>query len=333
MTGKPKDTDYLFVTGQVRALEARLLTGAQLERLLDAANGEQAERLLAEQGCGGLAGAAPEKLEGALGEARVALFQDLDSGGRIRDILALFRSKYDYQNAKALVKAGAMGTSADRLLTGGGRYDPALLAKDFRRGELGAYSAVFRRGVDAAREALASTGDPQRADFILDRAYFEELTGLARQTRSKFLEGYAALLIDAANLRAVVRASRLRESGGLLRRALIPGGSVPASALSDAHGERLSALFHASPLAGAAALGASLAAPGSGGLARFEELCGEAVAGYLAAGRRAAFGAGPVAAYLHARLAELDILRAVLTVPPSGPGRDAVRQRLRRTGG
>ena len=34
----------------------------------------------------------------------------------------------------------------------------------------------------AAAEVLAASGDPQQADFVLDRACYEELTALAKTT-------------------------------------------------------------------------------------------------------------------------------------------------------
>ena len=45
----------------------------------------------------------------------------------------LFQMKYDYHNAKALVKGEAMGVDARRLLSTGGRYNPELLADGYQK--------------------------------------------------------------------------------------------------------------------------------------------------------------------------------------------------------
>ena len=76
---------------------------------------------------------------------------------------------------------------------------------------------MFQEAAAHARELLGSSGDPQQADFILDRAYFEELSALAKASGSRFLEGYVAALIDGANLRSAVRCARLDKGPDFLR--------------------------------------------------------------------------------------------------------------------
>ena len=40
-------------------------------------------------------------------------------------LVEIFQIKYDYHNAKAILKAEAVGADPERLLLAGGRYDPA----------------------------------------------------------------------------------------------------------------------------------------------------------------------------------------------------------------
>jgi V/A-type H+-transporting ATPase subunit C len=178
---------------------------------------------------------------------------------------------------------------------------------------------------------LGATGDPQLADFILDRAYFEELTDLAQKADSTFLQGYVALCIDVANLRSCVRASRLDKGMEFLNQVLLSGGNVPARTLATARGDELGNIFRTGALSEAAALGASLSAPGSGALTDFERLCDDAVMDYLGGGRRVAFGEQPIIGYLYAREAEMTAIRTILTGRMAGLDGDTIRQRLRRT--
>lgn len=80
--------------------------------------------------------------------------------------------KYDYHNAKALVKGAAVGADADRLLMEGGRWSAAQVKEAFQRDSLREFTDPFRRAVVQARETLNGGNDPQLADFVLDRAYF-----------------------------------------------------------------------------------------------------------------------------------------------------------------
>lgn len=326
-----KDVDYLALSMRIHSMEKRLLTRDRMDRMIDAKDLTEAAKVLTECGYGELREVTASGLEEILARAQADLFQDL--GGSVNNpaMLDVFRCKYDYHNAKVLVKAEALGQDHDRLLVRGGRYAPGQMAEDYRSDGLEKYPEAFRQSVARAREVLGSTGDPQQADFVLDRAYFRELTGLAESTGSAFLRGYVALLIDATNLRSAVRASRLNKGSQFLSQVLLEGGGVSVSALTDARGENLGGLFQSGPLAEAAALGASLAAPGSGALTEFEQLCDNALMDYLANGRRIAFGEQPIIGYLYAREAEITAIRTIMAGRMAGLDGETIRRRLRRT--
>ena len=306
-----KDLDYLTISARIHAMENRLLNHERMERMIEARELSEAAKVLTECGYEDLGQVTAGGIEEMLSKAQTDLFHDLSSAVGNRALLDVFRCSYDYHNAKVLVKGEALGSNQESLLVGGGRYDPRRLAEDYSREDLRGCSDIFRRGVARARETLGATGDPQLSDFILDRAYFEELTALARQADSKFLEGYVALTIDVANLRSCVRASRLNKGMDFLQQVLVPGGNVPARTLATARGS----------------------APGSGALTDFERQCDDAVMDYLGAGRRVAFGEQPIVGYLYAREAEMTAIRIILSGRMAGLDGDTIRQRLRRTYG
>ena len=220
------DIDYIFLSTRVKAMERSLLTKERIEQMLDAHTDEDAAKVLAECGYSEMTEITDSELDRVLREQQQKMMADLGSSAPNGYIVDVFKLRYDYHNAKVLVKAEALGGDQDQLLMDGGRYDRQRLAEDFRREDLLAYSDLFRRGMTRAREVLGSTGDPQQADFILDRVYFEELSALAQASGSKFLEDYAALCIDVANLRSAVRASRLNKGTDFLNQVLVPGGTV-----------------------------------------------------------------------------------------------------------
>lgn len=328
-----KDLDYLTISARIHAMENRLLNQERMDRMIEAKDVGDAAKVLTECGYEEMGQVTGESIEETLSKAQTDLFHDLSTAVGNRALLDVFRCKYDYHNAKVLVKGEALRQSQEVLLVGGGRYAPARLAEDYGREDLRGCSDVFRRGVTRARETLGATGDPQMADFILDRAYFEELTQLAKASGSKFVEGFVALSIDVANLRSCVRASRLGKGMEFLQQVLVPGGNVPARTLATARGDELAGLFRTSSLAQAAATGSALSAPGSGALTDFERECDDAVMDYLGAGRRVAFGEQPIVGYLYAREAEMTAIRTILSGRMAGLDGDTIRQRLRRTYG
>ncbi|HCO62820.1 MAG TPA: V-type ATP synthase subunit C [Clostridiales bacterium] len=324
-----KDLDYIFLSTRVRAMERGLLNRERLERMLDAPTDEEAAKVITECGYPELSELTAQAVEQALAQRQRETMEDLGSAVPDPRALDLFKLRVDYHNAKVLVKGEALGQHRDSLLQWGGRYQPEELADRFRREELRGCSDLLRQGIAQAREILGATGDPQQADFALDRCYFEELSALAAATGSAFLKGYAALLIDAANLRSAVRAARLGKGGEFLSQVLAPGGNVSVSALSAARGDELGNLFRMGDLKQAAAEGAARSAAGSGPLTEFERLCDDAITRYLQGGRMVSFGIEPIAGYLHARQAEGTAIRTILSGRMAGLDRETIRQRLR----
>ena len=326
-----KDIDYIFLSTRIKAMERGLLSRERMERMLDAPTTEEAAKVLTECGYGEMNEITSAELERILAEQQKKVMADLGAGAPDKNLVDVFKLRYDYHNAKVLVKAEALGIEQDSLLQGGGRYDAEELAADYRREDMSGYSDCFRRGVSRAREVLGSTGDPQQADFILDRAYFEEMSAMANDTDSKFLRDYVALSIDVANLRSCVRASRLDKGSDFLGQVLVPGGTVSVRNLTAARGEELGSLFRLGSLSEAAAEGAAKSAPGSGPLTEFERLCDNALMDFLSDGRRVPFGAEPIVGYLYAREAETTAIRTIISGRMAGLDGATIRQRLRRT--
>lgn len=325
---KIKDTDYLGLSARVRAMGNRLLTGERMERMLEARSPDEAAKVLTECGYDEMTPLTHASLDAALGRARDAMYADLSKAVPDRALLDVFRTKADYHNVKAILKALATGQEPERFLTAGGRYDPAALCDELSRGELRTGGDVLRRAAQAAREQLAASGDPQLCDFILDRAYFTEMTAAAKESGSAFLQGYVRLMADSANLRAVVRAARMDKGPDFLSQALLPGGSVNPDRLRAAKPEELPALFHGH-LAEAAAAGVPLAVPGGAPLTQFERLCDNALMRYLSGAKRIPFGEQPIIGYLCARESEFTAARIILTGLMAGLEPDGIRERLR----
>ena len=173
MSSKWKDTDYLFISTRLRALESKMLTRERMERMLEARSNEDAVKVLAECGYDGLEPLTSASLEQSLKKSREETFAELaelSPNGRIVDV---FRMKYDYHNAKALVKCAATGEDPARLLMDAGRVAPDEFRDAIRKGELGELPKALQTAIPQAQDVLSSTGDPQRSDFVLDRAYYQ----------------------------------------------------------------------------------------------------------------------------------------------------------------
>ena len=307
-------------------MENKLLTRERMDRMIEARDDAEAMKLLAECGYNESAG-----LDAALAQARAEVFKDMEQGAPAPQLVEVFQIKYDYHNAKTIIKAQAMGSDPERLLLAGGRYDPAQLWDGWKREALSGVSEAFKRAMEQAKAVLSDGGDPQQADLILDRACYGEMAGLAQKLESPFLQGYVRLSVDVANLRAAVRVARMGREGEFLRQVLLPGGNVSETAIAAARGDALGEVFRSGPLAQAADLGAKLAQPGGGSLTAFERECDNALTAYLAAARRIPFGEEAVIGYLYAKELEFTAIRAIFAGRAAGLDGETIRSRLRET--
>ncbi len=307
-------------------MENKLLTRERMDRMIEARDGSEAMKILAECGYNDAAG-----LDACLAQARAEVFKDMEQGAPDPRLVEVFQIKYDYHNAKTILKAQAMGSDPERLLLAGGRYDPAQLWDGWKREALSGVSEPFKKAMEQAKTALAEGGDPQQADLILDRACYGEMARLARELESPFLQGYVRLSVDVANLRSAVRVARMGREGEFLRQVLLPGGSASETAIAAARGEALGEVFRAGLLAQAAELGARLAQPGGESLTAFERECDNALTAYLAAARRIPFGEETVIGYLYAKELEFTAIRAIFAGRAAGLDGDTIRSRLRET--
>ena len=317
---------YLCLSAMLRAREPRMLTADRAGRMLEASGFEESAKLLGDCGYDDLSGLNAAGIDRALSERRAAIFKELENLVPDKALVELFRLKYDYHNAKAVIKGEAMGVEPTRLMSVSGRVAPEKLKTAFDEERTSELPPVLGAAMVEAAETLARTANPQLADFELDRACFKEMKDLSAELDNPFISGYVRLLIDAANLKSAVRTVRMHKSADFLSSVLIKGGT-DVDRVAAADGEGLAALFAHGPLEKAAAAGAEAAAGGS--MTNFELLCDNAVNDYLRSAKLISYGPEVVAAYIAAVENEITAVRMILTGSLAGVKADTIRERLR----
>ena len=326
MAKKRKDTDYLFLSARIRSLERNMLTRARMERMLQAETAAESAQVLTELGYPPFDTVSEAGLNASLSQARAELFADLARFMPDPALLDVFKLKYDYHNLKTLIKS--RGADVTALLVDAGRIGAAELAAKYRQsGKWDFLPAPMRGAAEEAARVLAETGDPQRSDFVLDRVYFAELLSLAKASRCAFLADYVRTLIDAANLRSVVRTQRMHRAGAFLQQVLFDGGAVSVDRiLADVSGG-VAALYRPTPLREAAVLGEEAVAGGS--LTAFEKACDNALLAKIGEARSVPFGPEVAIGYVAARENELTAARIIMSGRMAGLSGDIIRERLR----
>ncbi|MBR0354847.1 MAG: V-type ATPase subunit [Oscillospiraceae bacterium] len=320
-----KREDYLFLSAMLRAREPRMLNREKAERMLDAPSYGECAKLLTDCGYEDFSQSGAAAIDRALSAHRAEIFRELALQPPARAAVDLFRVKYDYHNAKAVLKAEATGSDPLPLMSASGRVSPETLLNAYREENRRELPEELAKAMDEGKEILARTANPQLSDFALDRACFEELRALSAGM-CPFAGRYVAALADSTNLKSAVRTARMGKNAEFLRLALVPGGRVDPDRLAGS-GENLAAIFGGSALAEAAALGA--AAIEGGSLTAFERACDNAVVDTLRGAKLVSFGEEALIAYLAAVEQEITAVRMILTGRLAGIAPQTIRERLR----
>jgi V/A-type H+-transporting ATPase subunit C len=327
-----KDTDYLAISARIRAMENMLLTQPRMEKILDARREEEITKIL--QDCNYFSGqfnpSEPAEMDAALTLVRGRMFNDMLSGAPDKRYVDIFRMKYDYHNLKALLKGKALGKNVDKILMDIGRVPLTVLKEAVESEEISLLPTCLGDALLETKEVLNTTRDPQLSDVLLDRWYYQDLTVLAEEIGSPFVQGYIRTRIDSVNLRILVRTIRMGKNVEFLKGTLVDGGNVDLTTLLKIGADRgagLAEAYHSTDLKEAAQEGASILKTGS--MTQFEKLCDDGVAGYMAVAQTVSFGEEPLLAYMSAHETEFINLRILLMGRMTGLSDDLIRSRLR----
>lgn len=329
MAKKIKDTEYLYLSAYVHAKESGLIGRDSIERMIDSPTPEQAIKILADAGWRVPDGCDAKTLEGILSARRDEAFADMSSLAPNKAMVDVFRIRYDYHNAKAVIKAAALGTDAGGILSKAGRIAPGELKDCFLQERLGSLPSTLGKAMAEAADVLARTSDPQKAEFVLDRAYYAELIAEAESSGSDFILGWAKLGIDGANLKTLVRSFRMKKDNDFIAQALIEGGNVKRMYILASLNNPESALELFAPTPYARTVDMAKAAINGGELAGFEKLSDDVLSSYMAGGKLSAFGEKPLISYLSAVETEINAVRVVMAGQYSHIPPEVTRRRLR----
>ncbi|MBR3860634.1 MAG: V-type ATPase subunit [Oscillospiraceae bacterium] len=320
---KLKTNDYIALSAYLRAREARLLSRETLERMLAEPNFAEACRLAAEAGYADMSDAGVQGIHDALEAHLRAELSELREMLPDPELLRLVSLQYDCHNAKVLVKSEGDAGKAEALYSPSGCYTleqlRAVYDEESGSGEL---DPDFAEALREAKLTLARTGNPQLADFLLDKAYFAALLKSAKETGRRFFLDYVQARIDKANLRSAVRTLRLPRRSELLAGALIPGGTVEPEQLRDPglNREELARLYAPTVFAAAAE---------ETDMSAFEKAADNAERELVSGCALISFGPEVVLEYVSALENEVMSLRILLTGKRMGIDADTLRERLR----
>lgn len=323
LTSVRDDIRYGFAVGRVRVLQARLLSRSVYERLIDAPDFVEQQRVLSETAFGrylehaATAGDVERALDVSLGD----LYDEFLLGAGLPEaVVRYFRLPYDYRNLRTALKTrvldmmppdpSSLGTIDPAAFAGSGEGLPE---------EMGALFTAWDDDDD--------TPPLEEIETAVDRALFAALVAEAKRSRVPFLRELTELRIDLAVIRVLLRANSKRLAPAALERSLIEGGTPSLAALAGGAGRMDAEELAEAIIATHAVPGLDVADLTS--LERYDLAAASLEAARMVEARMAPSGPEPVLAYVLGREAEVVALRVALVGRLVGLDRDAVRERLR----
>lgn len=336
MGEKYRNTDYMYASARIRALEGRIAGRERLERMLEARSSAEILSSLGEHGFllirGGADGTGELLREATLASALSAAYAELLEMTEGRGVIDFLRYPTDANNIKAQIKCFSRGVDArEMMIDGVGTVCPSEIERAFREKDYSSFPSEMARAIPLAEERFSATGNPQVVDLLIDRACYADMLSAARASGVDFAVRLVEAKIDLQNIITCVRLIRMSlgsAAEALLDEAYLLGGSVERSLLSEALSEgeawlseRLLYTRYSTLLSGeeTSSLGALEV--------RADDLYMEMVreAKYLP------FGAEVLIGYAIAVEYEVKNIRIILAAKDAGMAPDGIRERLRKS--
>jgi len=327
-----KEDPYTYAVARIRALETRLLDRAGLERLL----GEDPQgviRFLKESDyADSLAQiTGPHDLEEGLNREINKVLNLLEEIAPDKELIQLFRLRYDFHNLKVLLKAKYLQLPPEDALLNLGLLDPVVLRTAIEENKYGDLPDPLKIALQEAIKIYESGRGLRVLSLTLDRLMWGHFLETARKYGVPFLIELFQQYIDLANIKAFVRIKGYQERGDLLEMALIPDGKLELRSFLHLYEEPWDAFFHwlsFSPYEDLLEQGLR-SWPEEKSFWRLELACDNHILKYLEGTRGIFFGIAPLICYLIYKENEVKLLRLLLVGKLNGVPVQKLRERLR----
>lgn len=224
--------NQLFANGRISVLSTRLFGQDKFSRLAECSSTDECIRLLIESGIGG--GVSESGDCDALLRAEMnSLLQLLKDLCFDNNLLAYLRCRYDYVNAKVLMKSKYMRTDGVPYCFQNVACNPDDMQQAFVNDDYSNCSMAMAHACRSVDEAFASGNrSPQVIDRLLDSAYYYDMQMCAYRSSGSLLKELYAWDVDTTNLMLIVRARNAGLTAEDYDELIIRRGSIRAVTLN-----------------------------------------------------------------------------------------------------
>lgn len=208
---------YVYAVSRLRGMENHLLDSAFFSRLMDSANIDDALKALGETSYSQwISQTGTANFDKAIDSEILATCEELKSFVPDKEILDIFRLPYDFHNVKVLLKGlfkvrgGETEGRRYDLISKLGTIDTEELTNAIDTEEYGFLPYGLTDLIPQCWQLWDATKNAQAVELLVDHQMFKAMLKVAEDLNIPDIIQWVKFKIDAENLRAAVRLSRMK---------------------------------------------------------------------------------------------------------------------------
>ena len=226
-----KNNDFVEASAYIRVLEKRMLSNADVNRLIDAPSAAELLKLVSSSSeLSFTALARPQDYETVLTDALEKLYElgfKLANGSN--EIVDIAACKYSFHNVKSALKLRFLKTNSDQIYSSINTSDLSveIIKSAVQNADASAELPEYLSfAVNEAIKEFEGSHDPQMFDILLDKAMFGRMLALCNAVGSDIVTGYVKKQIDFYNVKTLMRVKEMQKGTSFLSEALLEGGEL-----------------------------------------------------------------------------------------------------------
>ncbi|MFU7514269.1 V-type ATP synthase subunit C [Clostridium sp. HCS.1] len=324
---------FTQAVSRIWVLETRLLDKSKVERMIEASSASEVLRILNETEYSNVSANVkrPEDYEEILAAELKRVYDLVYEISPIKDVVKIMSLKYDYHNAKVLLKEKLLGKDLSSMLIKLGNLDLIEIKRKIDSDNLRSLNGTLGKGIQEAMKAFEETKDPQKIDIIIDKYMYKELVELNKSLNYKFIDNLVKAMIDSTNIRTLLRIKKQNKGRDFAQEVIVNGGAIDSN--------KLISLLNESPENIMSKLQSTI----------YSDLIKEGFEGYIATesaslleklsdnyimelmknSKLVTFGPEKLLSYIYAKETEIKVIRIIMVGKLNNIAEEVIRERLR----
>lgn len=324
---------FTQAVSRIWVLETRLLDKAKVERMIEANSASEVLRILNETEYSNVSANVkrPEDYENILSAELKRIYDLVYEISPVKDVVKIMSLKYDYHNAKVLLKEKVLGKDLSSMIIELGNLDLHEVKRKIDSDNLKSLNGTLGKGIQKAMKVFEETKDPQKIDIIIDKYMYKELVELNKSLNYKFIDNLVKAMIDSTNIRTLLRIKKQNKGRDFAEEVIVQGGAIDSS--------KLISLLNESPenimLKLQSTIYSDLIKEGFEGYiatesaSLLEKLSDNYIMELMKDSKLVTFGPEKLLSYIYAKETEIKIIRIIMVGKLNNIAEEVIRERLR----